>query len=341
MSRRVVTMSVGAVLLLVLGVVGAQLRVPYAALGPGPTINTLGSLDNQEIITVVGKKPNPTQGHLNLTTVSVEEPVDLLTALRGWLDGSVAVVPEEEIRPPGLSQQQVDQQNSQEFQQSQSNAVQAAFRELNYPTHVVVQGLSKGSASAGKLKDGDVLLRVDGTAVSTVSALQKQLTAIPAGTDVTVDYQRGGSDATVTITLAPAQGRSGGVLGVLVADDPIAPGFSVNIKVAEQIGGPSAGLMFALGILEKIGPEELTGGRFIAGTGTITPDGKVGPIGGIPQKMIAARAHGATIFLAPAGNCAEASRTVPAGLRLVRVDTLHGAVQALEQLKAGGNPPTC
>ncbi|MBI1759341.1 MAG: PDZ domain-containing protein [Actinobacteria bacterium] len=341
MSRRVVTMSVGAAMLLVLGVLGAQLPVPYAALGPGPTLNTLGSVGNQEIVSIDGRASNKTAGHLNLTTVSVQDHLDLLTAVRGWLAADVAVVPREEIYPPGRSEAQIERENSREFSQSQSNAVLAALGELNYPKRVVVQGLVEGSASRDKLRAGDVLVRLDGTAVATLEGLQAQLTALAPGTAVAVDYLRGHATGRATVTLGRAKERAGGALGVLVEMNPVATDFTVSIKVGEQIGGPSAGLMFALGILEKIGPQELTGGAFIAGTGTIDSDGKVGPIGGIPLKMIGARDKGATVFLVPAANCDEASRTTPAGLRLVRVDTLHGAVVALRGLQAGVTPPAC
>jgi Lon-like protease len=115
----------------------------------------------------------------------------------------------------------------------------------------------------------------------------------------------------------------------------------VKIALDDRIGGPSAGLMFALGILDKLGPTDLTGGRFIAGTGTIDVTGDVGPIGGIPLKLIAARDKGATAFLVPSGNCAEASRNPPAGLDLIKVDTLSGAVNALGALRAGKPAPHC
>jgi len=118
--------------------------------------------------------------------------------------------------------------------------------------------------------------------------------------------------------------------------------FSVEISL-KDVGGPSAGLMFALGIVDKLTPGSLTGGKFIAGTGTIDDSGHVGAIGGIAQKMVGARRKGATVFLSPAGNCAQARDTVPDGLRLVRVKTLSDAVEALEDLKAGrvDEVPTC
>ena len=116
--------------------------------------------------------------------------------------------------------------------------------------------------------------------------------------------------------------------------------FTVRISVGE-IGGPSAGMMFALGIIDKLSHDNLTGGKFIAGTGEISPNGTVSPIGGIQQKMAGARAAGATVFLTPAANCPDTAGAVPAGLRLIKVSTLAGAVHDLEAIKAGGNVPSC
>jgi PDZ domain-containing protein len=129
-------------------------------------------------------------------------------------------------------------------------------------------------------------------------------------------------------------------LGVVVADGCLAP-FTVDLGLANEIGGPSAGLMFALGIMDKVGTVDLTGGRFIAGTGTIDPKGNVGPIGGIQLKMIAARDKGATVFLAPAGNCGDVRGATPDGLQVVKVTTLHGAVQDLLRIQHGQSVPSC
>jgi PDZ domain-containing protein len=124
-----------------------------------------------------------------------------------------------------------------------------------------------------------------------------------------------------------------------VAESFIFP-FRVNIKVGD-IGGPSAGMMFALGIVDKLTPANLTGGRFVAGTGEISADGAVSAIGGIQQKMAGARAAGATIFLTPAANCGDTTGAVPAGLRLVKVATLRQAINDLTALKAGRSVPGC
>jgi Lon-like protease len=343
MSRRVLTLITGAVLLLALLVGGSQLPVPYAELAPGPTLDTLGvDQSGQPIIQLTEREPAKTTGHLNLTTVSVRDRLDLLAAMRGWLDPERAVVPREEIFPPGQTQQQTDAKNTQDFVTSQNSAELAALAYLD-ETKVVVTQVADDSPSHGKLTAKDTITKVQGTPVSDVTDLGKVLGATTPGTIVTVDYLRAGKPGTARVTTTKGtdeDGKPRAVLGVGVSLESTAP-FTVKIALDDRIGGPSAGLMFALGILDKLGPTDLTGGRFIAGTGTIDVTGDVGPIGGIPLKLIAARDKGATAFLVPSGNCAEASRNPPAGLDLIKVDTLSGAVNALGALRAGKPTPHC
>lgn len=336
-------MITGVVLLVALLVGGSQLPVPYAELGPGPTLDTLGlDQSGQEIIQITGREQDKTDGHLNLTTVSVRDRLDLLAAMRGWLDPERAVVPREEIFPPGQTQQETDEKNTRDFVTSQNSAELAALAYLDL-TKVVVSAVGSDSPSYRKLAAKDVITAVQGQRVRDVTDLGKVLRATGPGTVVTVAYERGGRAGTAQVTTAQGTDESGGtraVLGVGVTLASTAP-FKVKIALDDRIGGPSAGLMFALGILEKLGPEDLTGGRFVAGTGQIDVAGTVGPIGGIPLKLIAARKKGATVFLVPAGNCAEAARRPPAGLQLVKVESLGGAVEALEAIKGGRSAPSC
>jgi Lon-like protease len=343
MSRRVLTLVTGAVLLLALLVGGSQLPVPYAELGPGPTLDTLGvDQSGNPIIRVSGRAEDKTSGHLNLTTVSVRDRLDLLGALRGWLDPERAVVPREEIFPPGQTAQQTDEKNTRDFVDSQNSAELAALAYLKM-TKVVVSTVPADSPSHGKLAAKDVITAVQGRKVGDSVQLGDILEATTPGTTVTVAYERDGKPGSTQITTAKGtdgDGKSRAVLGVTITLASTAP-FTVKIGLDDRIGGPSAGLMFALGILEKVGPEDLTGGRFIAGTGTIDVSGEVGPIGGIPLKLIAAKDKGATTFLVPADNCAEASRRPPAGLKLVKVESLSSAVSSLDALRAGQPTPVC
>lgn len=343
MSRRVVTLIVGAVLLLALGIGGSQLPVPYVELGPGPTLDTLGvDQSGNQIIRLTGTKTESTTGHLNLTTVSVRDRLDLLGAMRGWLDPKRAVVPREEIFPPGQTQQETDAKNTRDFVTSQNSAELAALAYLDL-TRIKVSAVSKDSPSYGKLSEGDVLTAVQGEKVGDVADLAAVMGKVKAGATVKADFVRSGRAGSVDVTTTQGQGTDGStraVLGVNVTLESTAP-FQVKIGLDDKIGGPSAGLMFALGILEKVGTDELTGGRFIAGTGQIDVSGTVGSIGGIPLKLIAAKDKGASVFLVPAGNCAEAMRNPPDGLQLVKVETLAGAVDALEAITKGQPAPAC
>ncbi len=154
-----------------------------------------------------------------------------------------------------------------------------------------------------------------------------------------VGYTRLGEPGTTTITTRAADQRAGSLLGVLIREQPSAP-VDVDIRV-EDVGGPSAGLMLALGILELVGDTDLTGGAAVAGTGTIDADGVVGPIGGVQLKMVAAREIGAELFLVPAGNCADALAAPQPGLPVARVATLDDALEALEDLREGRTPESC
>lgn len=341
MTRRRATLLVGAVLVVALGALLAVIPVPYVALGPGPTVNTLGKYQGSKVITVTGHPTSTSKGHLNLTTVGVTVNLDLGSAVRGWFDDRYAIVPREVIYPPGRSVEQTRRTETAEFEHSQDAAETAALRVLGYPVHVVVGKLSDDSPSAGKLRPGDEITSVDGTAVTSSQKLIHLIARHDPGDQVTIGYRRDGRSGTAQITLgsAPGDGGTRPVIGVTVKDEQPHP-FKISFDI-EDIGGPSAGLMFALGVVDLLKPADLTGGMFIAGTGTIDVEGKVGPIGGIHQKMIAAREKGATVFLAPAGDCAEAAQDAPAGLRLVKVSSLKGALQALETLRSGGSPPSC
>ncbi len=323
-------------------IAAAVSTVPYVALSPGPAINTLGASGGEEVLSISGAKTYPTDGSLALTTVSVRDKLTLFEALQGWLSRRQAVIPREILFPPDQSAEQRQQANVQEMQQSQDDATTAALRQLGYAEtkRVVVSTVTNGSPADGELKPGDVLRSVDGTAVTDAASVGTLVRKHQPGEKVTIGLLRDEEPVVVTITTAASTDKPvRAIVGITPAESS---SFAVKVNIRlKDIGGPSAGLMFALGIIDKLGPESLTGGRSIAGTGEITADGKVGAIGGIAEKMIGARDKGATVFLSPAANCAEAKTTKPSGITLVRVDTLKTALSALKTLESGGTPPTC
>lgn len=339
-------MVVSGLLALGLGLGAAALPVPYVVESAGPTFNTLGQDGNKPVITISGRESFPAKGNLDLTTVVMsggpKSPATIFDVFRAWLDKSKAIYPEELIYPKGTTAEQTVQQGEIAMETSQENAVAAALRELDIPfeQRLSVAGLSEGSPSKGKIQEGDRLTSINGKAITSMSVIQAELAA-GAGAPAAVVVDRKGTVVTVTVT--PTKNANDRyVLGVLLSSDFTFP-FDVKISL-DNVGGPSAGMMFALGIVDSLTPGDMTGGKHVAGTGTITPDGAVGAIGGIAQKMIGARQHGATMFLAPAANCADVVGHVPDGLQVVKVETLADATAAVQLLGSGKDTsglPTC
>lgn len=345
--RRTITIAVSGALLVALVAVAALLPVPYVALSPGPTENTLGAYDGIEVIVIEGEQTYPTEGNLDLTTVSVtraDSELQLLDALKLWADPEVAVVPREQIYPPNVGAEVVRERNAEQMVTSQQNAIVAALRELDIDVldRVVVHSIVEGAPALGRLEAGDVILAVDGEEVSEVAQVGDLITGHEPGEDVTFTVKRDGEQLDVTVATEEAtEGEPRAVVGILPAMGFDFP-FEVEITLGEEIGGPSAGLLFALGIVDKLTPGALTDGAHVAGTGTIDADGTVGAIGGIQQKVAGARNVGATVFLVPADDCAGAVAAGIDDIQLVRVETLDDARSSLDAI-ADGSPdfPRC
>ncbi|HZC39041.1 MAG TPA: PDZ domain-containing protein [Streptosporangiaceae bacterium] len=343
-SRRQLTLIIAGAGVVIALAAAALLPVPYVILSPGPTLNTLGRAGKHELIAVSGRRTYPVNGHLNLVTVSFQggpsDHFNLFTALQAWLTPHYAVVPEQELFGPGQSQQQVTRQDTQQMVSSQETATAAALCQLGvgFTTLDTVLTTEKGMPAASALRKGDVIKAVDGTPVTCRHTTSSLIRARRPGSAVTLTISHGQARRQVRLRTVPLQGHT--VIGVTIGETYRFP-FHVKIDVG-QIGGPSAGLMFALGIVDKLSPANLTNGRFIAGTGELaSASGEVEPIGGIQQKLAAARVAGATVFLTPAANCHDAAGAVPAGLRLVKVSTLRGAVGDLQALATGKPVPSC
>ncbi len=338
MNHRTGNVVAAGLLALSLGVLGATLPVPLVAIGPGPTYDTLGEVSGTTVVSINRLMVYPTTGQLNMTTVSVTDQLTLFSALSMWARDDRRVLPRDRLFPPDQSDAQVAEVNSAQFAASEADAEVAALKELSIPTRVVVGEVVPDSAAQGTLEVGDELVAVSGLTVGTPAAVSAALATSVPGQSVTVTYRRGGEQRDADVVLGSSPTRRQGLLGV----GPVIEPRDGDIKISlGDIGGPSAGLMFALAIIDKLTPGELTGGRFVAGTGTITQDGQVGAIGGIPFKMRAARDAGATTFLVPARNCEEAAAHPRDGLQLVRVGTLDDALAALDALRADRPVTTC
>ncbi len=345
MSRRLITLLIAGACVLAGLVVASLTPVPYVALTPGPTLNTLGSPAGQPLIQISGRRTYPTSGHLNMVTVSYSggpgTRFNIFNALGAWLTPDDAVVPQSEIFSQGESQQQVLQQDTQEMVGSQQDATAAALCYLNIPFQTVDHGRRHGARARpafGVLRKGDNITAVDGKPGELPHQRGRADQEQEAGR-AGVGHRRPRQGRARRFRLTTKDVSSAPVIGVQLNTTFVFP-FNVKIYIPD-IGGPSAGMMFALGIIDKLTADNLTAGKFIAGTGEIDATGGVQPIGGIQQKMAGARNAGATVFLAPAGNCADTAGSVPAGLRVVRVGTLAGAVQALLNIKQGRPVPSC
>jgi PDZ domain-containing protein len=344
MRRQATTLLVSALLAFVLALVATQLPVPYVRDVPGPVTDTLGSDRGKPLITIAHPTAAP-QGRIFLVTVSEfggpRRNISSLDVLLGWWNRSDAVIPRRLIYSDTQTPEQVNQQGTQQMMSSEETAKIAALRYLRYPLTPGVDVASVHAAALkGKLMTDDIIVGVDGVAVANRDALLKVTAAHKAGDQLTLNVVRGTTTLAVPVTLNPGQGGGGPTIGVGVFDTYTEP-FAIDIKLANVVG-PSAGTAFALGIIDKLSDGTLTGGRTIAVTGTIDENGIVGAIGGVVQKMAGARRAGATVFLLPKDNCAEALTAVPRGLRIVPLTTLVSAVDALKAIRAGSTTvPTC
>ncbi|CAN7354661.1 YlbL family protein [Knoellia sp. LjRoot47] len=310
--------------------------LPYVIFQPGPITNTLGTLDGKEIIQVKGATAYPAKGALDFTTVRVTGGpgvrVNLFELAEAALRPDYEIYKREEIYPTETTREQIQQENAAEMVDSQEVAAAIALRETGrtVPERVVVSALPEGSPAKGVLEPGDEILSVAGTATPDAKAVQAAVQAQKAGAPVAIVVRRDGTQKTVSVTTRDVQGRT--VVGVSLGRDYDLP---VDVTItAGGVGGPSAGTMFTLAVYDLLTPGDLTGGKRIAGTGTMEPDESVGPIGGIRQKLAGARNGGADYFLAPADNCDEVVGHVPDGLEVVRIGSFDDALGAVKAIAA-------
>ena len=333
---------------LVVVLIAAVFLVPVNAVieAPGPTWNVLdnGKSADQDVLKVSGTETYPTEGALRMTTVSVSGcpgyPVTTADLIAAWISSDRRIVDRNEVCPQDQSAQQVEETGKAQMTASQDSAVIAALIETGMAgaMHLTVTEVIEQQTST-EIQAGDVLETItpeggEATTITSFSQLRELMTTIPEGTRVTLGVNRGEQQTTAALTtIAPQEGTTGSLLGLslkISVDGTVEASFGLS-----DVGGPSAGMMFALGVVDEITPGSLTGGKDISGTGTINMDGQVGPIGGIQQKMAGARNSGSRFFLAPASNCDEVRGHEPEGMQVFAVSTLHEAVTATEAIASG------
>lgn len=330
---------------------------PYVIEQPGPVFNTLGydhqvwpSTDapqtKKPLISIPDEKTYPTSGALDLLTVGVVgNPKQLpswLDVVGAWFTPSKAVIPVDVAYPPSVSVDQQNAENAQMMVDSQKDAVAAALNQLGYtfPQKVAVKQIIKGSPADGKLRVGDDIVSVNGKKVAGIQALRAALAKNGHTEAAAIGVQRGGTTTTVSVT--PELNQGSVILGIGAGMDYT---FPIDVKIQlDDVGGPSAGQMFALGIIDKLSSGKLNGGAHVAGTGTIDNEGNIGAIGGIQQKMYGARSAGADWFLAPSANCDEVTGHIPGGLTVFAVKKLTDSLKVLDVISHKGDTsklPSC
>jgi PDZ domain-containing protein len=346
LSGRVWTLIISAVVTASLLAVAFLLPVPYVRLAPGPTFNVIGEIDGAQVIEIEGTETYPVSGELDMTTVSESGGprggLTFVEAIAAWFNASDAVVPRELLYPDDVTGDEIRQRGAALFSTAESDAIAAALGYLDIPvsTEVIVTAVLDDTPADGVLEPRDRIRAIDGVEVTTPQDVVDAVRAAPIGTALALDIERDGDPTQVRVSSVDNPDKPGtGLLGITVGNF-YTPDFIIDFTL-QDIGGPSAGLVFAMGIVDKLTPDNITGGEHIAVTGTIDPDGGVGSIGGIRQKLTGARDAGAELFLMPRGNCTEAEGYVPEGLTVVPVETLADAIDALTAWRAGNELAAC
>jgi PDZ domain-containing protein len=331
----------------------AFIPAPYVIEKPGPVFDTLGSVsvEGEEVplIDITDAETYETEGTLDMLTVSVagnrEQRPGWLEIAASWLDPSKAVVPLDEVYPEGVTVEDSTTQSNIDMVNSQKQAIAAALTNLGYelPTTLTVADTQEGAPADGVLQAGDTIESLNGETFNDVSELQAAIAANGVDSAASIVIVRDGVEMTVEVVPVASEGDTPvPILGIIVGNDYV---FPIDVKIQlEKVGGPSAGMMFALGIIDKLTPGALNGGENVAGTGTINVDGEVGAIGGIRQKLYGAVDAGADWFLAPADNCDQVVGHVPDGLTVYAVSTLDESLAALAAIESGEGLsalPTC
>jgi Lon-like protease len=337
MTRQTWTAALSALLFVVLAAVIALVPVPYVTWAPGATYNLLGKVGDSPAISITGAQSYPTSGELLMTTISVTAPDSTLSLpeiLISYFMPAREVLPRQSVYRTGASASEITSKDSQLMVDSQDSAVVAALRQADIEVTElpVVSAVQTSGAAAGILKPGDLIVAVDDVPVTDPGEVKAAVKSHNVGQEVSFTVKRDGATTRQTVTTrATSQAPDVPVVGIEVAIgyeyEP-----KVTFAVDPEVGGSSAGLMFSLAIYDQLQPTSITGGQIVAGTGTMSVDGTVGPIGGVEEKLAAASRDKATIFLLPKGDCSKLG-AAPAGVRLVPVTTLGDAVSKLAALQ--------
>jgi len=342
-TRKAGVMAAAGLLSSLLIAVLTVLPSPYAIEEPGPTYDTLAVKDGTPLVEIDGAPTYASTGELRLTTVSLstgdKQAFTIGRVLEAFISPDSTVAPVERVYKSPEAQKEEAQQSADDWISSQESATVSALEASGVvvPATMRVASILDASHAKKLLNIGDVITAADGKQLVSYSDLTRALEAHKPGDTLSLTVERGGQSIDVKFDLIASKDDGRALMGI-----SIDPTFDLPIQVKvdiDRVGGPSAGMMFALAIMDKLSPQDELHGAKVAGTGEIYVDGKVYPIGGIQYKLNGARAAGADYFLAPAANCPDVIGHIPAGLSVYSVNNLadaYAAIVAIGQGKTDG-----
>jgi PDZ domain-containing protein len=304
-----------------------NLELPYLAFSSGPVSDAADAIEASDV------EVYPPDGELLMLTV-VSQDVNLFEAMIAGVDPRIDLVPKEAYRQPDESDEDYRKRVLQQMDDSQTRAITVALEHLGYemiPSDVLITDLVPDKPASEVLQIGDSVDTLNGVEIVRSTDLTDALEGFQAGEVVDIGVTRDGAAQTVQVELAEREDPPGGAMIGITVGELSEPPFPVSIE-AGDVGGPSAGLMHTLAIIDTLTPGEMTDGHIVAGTGTIGYDAAVGAIGGIRQKVVGAEAAGAEYILVPQGNY-EAALTAPReSIEIVPVATLDDAIDFFNRL---------
>lgn len=310
-----------------LAVIAWNIELPYLAYSTGPVADATSQIraDGVELF--------PPNGEMLMLTV-ISQDVNVFEYVVAHFDPTIDLVKKELVRIPGETVAEYRARSLQQMDDSNFRSIHAALTHLGYemvPFEVSVNEVFEGFPAFGLLQAGDIILEVEGATISSRDDILAQMGGKAPGDSLEVVVLRGGEELALTVGLGQnPDDPERPMIGVLL-DQSVRPPFEVFIRTG-NVGGPSAGMMHTLAIIDNLTEGELTRGHVIAGTGTMHPDFNVGPIGGVRQKVVAAEAAGAQYILVPVSNY-EAALTAPRSrIEIVPIATLQEALDFLAAL---------
>lgn len=312
-----------------LALIAWNVELPYLAYSAGPVSDVTSSIDADEVVVY------PPSGELLMLTV-ISQEINIFEYLVAQFDPSIDLVKTQAVRHPGETVEQYRARSLQQMDDSNFRSIVTALEYLGYemvPVEVSISGIVEGVPAADVLELGDVVVEVDGVEVSSGEAIRAELVGKAPGDSLSLLIRRDGEEMRVEVELGERPETPGSPMIGVELDELKATPFPVSIR-SGNVGGPSAGMMHTLAIIDNLTEGDLTKGHVIAGTGTIFQDGNVGAIGGVRQKVVAAEAAGASHILVPVDNYEEALTAPRSRIEIVPVSNLQEALEFFDSLPA-------